>query len=254
MPARVASIYRYPVKGLTAESLPSATLAPGRRLVNDRRFGIALGSTSAPAVKSPWMPKASFLMLMRNERLAALGTAFDDATDSLTIRRGEKPVATGQLTSAVGRAVIEEFVAAFLGEEARGRPRILEAQESQAFTDSPAAFVSVVNLDSVNDLGRVAGGPVDPLRFRANIYIQGLEPWSEFAWIGKEVVIGGVRVRVQERIGRCAATCVNPKTAQRDLNVPRALQLGFGHTDLGIFASVIDGGAVSVGDAVAAGT
>ncbi|MSO91771.1 MAG: MOSC domain-containing protein [Rhodospirillales bacterium] len=251
MLASVAAIYRYPVKGLSAESLQSVDLAPGGRIANDRRFGLALGSTPVAGARAAWMPKTSFLMLVRNERLAALGTAFDDRTECLTIRRNGKPVATGQLTSSVGRAVIEDFFAAFLGDETRGRPRVVEVEPGQAFTDSPDAFLSLINLASVRDLGRVTGCDVDRLRFRANIYVHGLAPWVEFDWIGRDIAVGGVRMRVEERIGRCAATTVNPATAERDLNVPQALQRGFGHTDLGVFAAVWSGGTLALGDAVA---
>lgn len=251
MSASVASIYRYPVKGLSAESLQSVGLGPSGRIANDRRFGLALGSTAVDSAKSSWMPKTSFLMLMRNERLAALGTTFDDATESLTIRRHGKAVTTGQLTSSVGRAVIEEFFAAYLGDESRGRPRIVEAESGQAFTDCPEAFVSIINLASIRDLGRVAGSDVDGLRFRANVYVHGLPPWVEFSWVGHDIAVGGVRFRIERRIGRCAATTVNPVTAKRDLNVPQALQRGFGHADLGVFATVIGGGTVALGDDVA---
>ena len=51
-------------------------------------------------------------------------------------------------------------------------------------------------------------------------------------------------------IDRCAATCVDPETARRDLNVPLFLQRGFGHVDMGVYASVCGAGAVAKGDPV----
>ncbi len=52
---------------------------------------------------------------------------------------------------------------------------------------------------------------------------------------------------------RCAATQVNPDTAERDCNVPKELQQAFGHADLGVYAEIESGGLVRIGDAVGRG-
>ena len=77
-----------------------------------------------------------------------------------------------------------------------------------------------------------------------------LPAWAEFDWIGKELAVGSVRLRVVSRITRCAATNVNPATGDRDLNIPKALMTGFRHADCGIYAEVIDGGRIAPGDAL----
>jgi len=41
---------------------------------------------------------------------------------------------------------------------------------------------------------------------------------------------------------------VNPDTAERDAKPPRALREHYGHADLGVYAEVLDGGRVAVGD------
>ena len=71
---------------------------------------------------------------------------------------------------------------------------------------------------------------------------------SEFDWIGRELTIGPVRLRVVSRITRCAAINVNPATGERDLNIPKALMTGFGHADCGIYAEVLTGGRIAEGD------
>jgi hypothetical protein len=100
-------------------------------------------------------------------------------------------------------------------------------------------------------LERVARQPVDPRRFRGNILFDGLPAWAEFGWIGREIRIGTARLKVFERIQRCAATNVNPDTAERDMNIPLTLRKGFGHLDLGVYAEVIADGEVKPGDEVA---
>ena len=251
MTITVTQICRYPVKGLSAELLEKVALAVDKGLPGDRRFAIAHGSSALPAEIADWVPKTSFLALVKNERLAALETAFDEASGVLTIKRGGKPVARGKLTDRIGRTLIEEFFAAYMASEARGKPKLVQAAPERSISDHRDCVVSLINLASLRDLGRVVGGPVDPIRFRGNVYIDGGSPWQEFTWVDQEIAIGGARLKVTTRIDRCAATNVNPATAARDLNIPQALQRGFGHVDCGVYARVIAAGTVAVGDAVA---
>ena len=89
---------------------------------------------------------------------------------------------------------------------------------------------------------------IDPLRFRANVYFDGEAAWCEHDWIGAEIALGAARLRVVSPITRCAATQVNPATAARDLDVPKALDRNFGHINMGIYAEVISAGEVALGD------
>ena len=252
MMGRVEKIYRYPVKGLSAEALDSVALTKGQALPNDRRFALTLGSTPYDQAKSEWLPQTSFLMLMRNEKLATLETLFNNETETLSIFRGGKQVVCGKLTDRVGRSMIEEFFAAYMGAEARGRPRVVEGSSDCMFSNSSSAVISLINLASVRDMERVVGGPINPLRFRGNIYFEAESPWVEFGWVEREIVVGGVCLSAIKRIGRCAATNVNPETARRDLNIPQALQRGYEHIDCGIYAEVTSAGTIAAGDPVVA--
>ncbi len=250
MPPIIDQIYRFPVKGLSSEPLDGVDLSPGRPLPHDRRFALTLGSTPKDAAANEWQPKTSFLMLMRNEKLAALETRFDDETETLSVLRGGKQVAKGRLTEPVGRSMIKEFFAAYMGSEARGRPSIVEGADGRTLSDYRDSVVSLINLSSVGDLERVVGCPVHPLRFRGNLYFRSDEPWVEFDWVGREIAIGGARLEVVKRTERCAATNVDPLTAARDLNIPQALKRGFGHIDCGVYATVIEGGPIRIGDVI----
>lgn len=249
----LTKIYRHPVKSLTAETLESVRLEAGKTLPNDRRFALTLGSTPTDGAHSEWMPKSKFVALMRSEKLAQLQTQFDDDTDILTVLRGGRQVARGKLTDPIGRTTIEQFFSAFLGDDAQGRPHVVEAASGHVLSDQASPVVSFLNLASVSDLERVTKKPVDPIRFRANLWVSGMAPWAEHDWVGREVSIGGVRLAITKRIERCAATNVNPDTAERDLNIPKALQMGFGHIDMGVYGRVLDGGEMNVGDRVQVG-
>ena len=248
MAVTVAKICRYPLKGLSAETLPEVELAPGEPLPHDRRFALALGSTPVDGPRIGWLPKTSFLSLINQKKLAKLRTRFDADSGILTVERGGKQVARGDVTIPVGRAMIEEFFAAYMGDEARGRPKLVECEPGAMLSDHANAVLSIVNLASVRDLERVTGSEIDPIRFRANVFLDGLDPWAEFDLVGKDVSLGTATMNVTKRIDRCAATNVDPETAERDLNIPKDLQRGFGHVDLGVYGCVTAAGRVAAGD------
>jgi MOSC domain-containing protein len=249
MSATLQEICRYPVKSLSADRLEAVTLTAGQGVPHDRRFALAHGSARLDAGAPEWRPKSDFLALVRNARLAKLQSRFDPETGTLAIHRDGRKVVEGDATSPLGRALIEQFFAAFMGAEARGGVRLVEAKGFM-YSDVPDAWVSLINLQSVRDLERVTGAPVDPVRFRGNLYIGGGHPWQEHAWVGQEIAVGAARLKVHRRIGRCAATEVNPATAERDMQILRALARGFDHTNMGVYAEVARGGAVGAGDAV----
>lgn len=249
MAASIADICRYPVKGLNAECLERVTLSAGEGLPGDRRFALAHGSTAFDPETPQWLPKTHFLMLMRDEKLAQLRASFDFESGVLTVQRAGKPVARGRITEPTGRTLIGQFFAGFMGRAARGTPHLVEAP-GHMFSDAREKYVSMINLESIADLERVMRRPVAPARFRANLYFRGAPAWSEFDWIGREIRLGDVRLKIDARIDRCAATNVNPETAERDMNVPLTLQRGFGHADMGVYARVVEGGDIALGDAI----
>jgi uncharacterized protein YcbX len=258
VPITVSAIYRYPVKGLSAERLRRVTLAPGECLPEDRRFALALASSSFDPERPQWLPKTNFLMLMKDEKLARLRTRFDAATGRLHIESAGRELLDARITETEGRGRASAFFAAFLEGELTGAPRLVESP-GHAFADArrfPHAasgkYVSLVNLASVRALEEVMDVAVDPLRFRANFYVAGADAWSEPGWLGGEIALGGARLRVVSAITRCAATHVNPATAERDLDVLGALRRGFGHVNMGVYAEVVGGGDVTPGDELVA--
>jgi len=248
--SRITALYRYPVKGLSPEALEEVALKAGETFPWDRAYAIENGGGRFDPEHPKYLPKISFLMLMRDERLAALATEFDPATETLTISRAGRQVARGQLSTPLGRRLIEQFMAGYLKDSLRGAPKVVHAG-GHSFSDVAAKCVHIVNLASVRELERAVGRPLHPLRFRANIYIDGLAPWEEFRWLDRDLASGDVRLAVFARTQRCEATNVDPVTAERNTAVPAALQRLLGHTDLGIYAKVTAGGLLMVGATLA---
>ncbi len=258
MATTISAIYRYPVKGLSAEKLDRVALTRGECLPHDRRFAIALGSTSFDPQHPVWLAKTHFIMLMRDEKLARLQTRFDAESGVLTVAEKAEVVLRAQITEPDGRRLIAKFFADFLGDPAK-RPLHVAEAAGHAFADArrkPNAttdkYVSLINRASIAALEARLGVPVDPIRFRANVYFDGAAAWCEHDWIGSDLSLGGARLRVISPITRCAATQVNPLTAERDLDIVTALQRNFGHINMGVYAEVLAAGEFAVGDPLVA--
>ena len=231
----IAAIYRYPIKGLSPELLMHAALTPGETIPGDRLYAIENGPSGFNPAAPAYLSKTHFLMLMKNERLASLRTSFDQSTHTLTIETvAKEQKISGDLRTADGCAVIERFFADYCAGELRGTPRVLHAN-NHSFSDLARKVVSIINRASVAAVEEMVGAPVNPLRFRGNLYVSDWPAWCELDLVGKELGIGRqARLKVVKRIERCAATNVDPDTGLRDLEVPQALTRHLGHSDCGI--------------------
>jgi uncharacterized protein len=252
---RVAELFVYPVKGLTAQPVDQVALRPGAGFPDDRRFALARPDGGYRPGTRAGLPKHEFFALVSDHRLAGLDTHLDTGTDVLTVRVAGHEVLAADLGSAAGRADAVRFFARVLDLPVGVVP-VLAREPGRRFTDAAAAgdgpmgWISVVNLASVRDLAARTGTVVDPARFRANVVVDGLPAWSELAMIGREFDLGGVRVRAAHRTKRCAATEVGPGTGRRDLPVVSMIHRTYGHQFMGIHLEVRIAGTVAKGDEV----
>lgn len=246
----VTALYRYPVKGLTAERLNSATLVVDQTLAFDRAYAIENGPGPFDPARPAHLPKLHFVMLMRNEQLAGLRSKFDDASHTLTITKDGKVVASGDLRSETGRAAIEAFIMGYMPSQLRGAPRVVSVA-GHSFSDVAAKCLHIINLESVRSLEALYGLSINPLRFRPNLILDELHAWSEFDLVGKTIQVGDATLEIFKRTERCAATNVDPETGVRNMKIPTFLSRMLGHTDFGVYARVISGGTVQLGNDVA---
>lgn len=246
----VDHIVRYPVKGLPGQTLESVHVEAGKCLPFDRHWALAHSSSAVDPAAPDWAAKSNFLQLARDEKLGQLGAEFDEETQTLTITRKGRQVSRGQLSDHMGRTLIETFFAGFMPSGSRGNPRIVEAPGVQGFSDVQDTYISIINMASVRDIERVTRAPVHPARFRGNIYIEAEPAWVEMEWVGKRLAIGSAEFEVMEKIGRCAATNMNPEKGVVDMNIPLSLRKGFGHVICGIYAKAVKDGDIKPGDSV----
>lgn len=256
----ITSLYRHPIKGLTPEQLPEATLEAGRYFPNDRRWAVEAGPSGFDPEKPGHISKQKFTVLARFPGLARLRTRLDDATHTFHIGDHSGFGIETKLDTAEGRAALANFLRAYIGEDATGEFRVFDGESSPTekgighrFMDHPQGYVSVINLASVRALAEAAGAEVDPLRFRANVYIDGLPAWAEDDWaVGKTIRLGGAELSLFKPIVRCIATHANTLTGERDLETVPLLQQHFGRNTLGTYFSVTGGATIRAGDALLA--
>ena len=117
-------------------------------------------------------------------------------------------------------------------------------------TDTDFESVSILNLASNAALGAQIGADLGLDRWRANLWLDGMDAWAECDLIGRELTIGAARLRVVEPIGRCRATMVDCATGQIDHDTLKALRTARGDTNFGVYATVIQSGPIRAGDSV----
>jgi hypothetical protein len=247
---RIEYLYRYPVKGLTAEALEWADVEAGGCIPWDRAFALAQGDSGFDPAEPRWLQKANFMCLMKNARIAALFSFFNPRTGMLAIRAPDGDAVVENALTNAGRERIGAFLVEYLGEEARGAPRF-HYIEGHSFCDQRGKVVSLINLASLRDYEAKVGARRHRRRFRANVWFSGTPAWSERDWVGQQIQLGGAVLRVTKGTTRCPATEVNPETAVRDANPVEELRGLYGHVELGVHAEVVEGGRFAVGDAIA---
>lgn len=246
---RVDRLYRYPVKGLTAEALETASVETGGAIPWDRAFALAQGDAGFDPAAPAWLPKTNFMCLRSNARIALIRAAFDATRGRLTLLGPDGDAIEENVLTEEGRARVGAWLAGFLGAEARGTPAFHHVP-GHVFGDQRTPVISLINEASRADLEARVGARRHRRRFRANIWFTGAPAWSELEWAGRELLVGSARLRVTKRTVRCPATEVNPETGERDADPIAELRAHYGHADLGIHAEVIDGGVIALGDAI----
>lgn len=252
MTATIARIFRHPIKSIGAEDLGEVHLASGRSLPLDREWAVL--NTRAKIVRLPdgrasaWGAKANFLTGRAGPALMAVTAA---TLPDGRLRLGHPALQTIEIDPDDGadqRRLIDWLGA--IWPEGAPAPTAVVRAPGQPLSDQDRPCVSLIGTASLAALSARAGADLSPRRFRANLWVDGWPPFAEFDLIGRRVRLGDATVRVEARVGRCRATDANPDTGARDIDMLRLLEAEYGHTDLGIFCTVIDDGRIARGDRV----
>lgn len=226
--ARVVALYRHPIKGFTPERRESVTVQPDGRVAGDRVLAFRFADAVEPEERDgfDYWPKAKGLALQDFPALAGLRTSYDDEARHIRIEHAGAVLVEAAL-DADGRLELTDAVSEFILSTPDGRrlrrpgrlPLALVGDgETSRFQDRPRGYVSVHGRASVRALGEALRMSIDDRRFRSNVVIDDVAPWSELDWTG-EVRIGALRFQAAGPIVRCLVTHANPDTGARDAKV-----------------------------------
>lgn len=245
----IDSIYRYPIKGFTAQKLQNTQLEIAQTISGDRQFSFENGDSGFEEYDPKHTKKGKFIVLAKIAKAASLETHYDE-DQYLTIKKDGIIMAEGALDSASGVRDIEFFINDYFEAELKGEAKLLQA-ENHSFSDVKEKCLSIINLNSIRKLEQDTSLTVDPIRFRGNLHIDGdLPAFEELNLIGKTLTIGTTKLKIFKKITRCPAVDVNPTTADRDTDLKKHLKQFYNHTYMGVYAMVENNSTISQGDKI----
>ena len=242
MTVRLAHICRHPIKAYGREMLASVRLSAGEGLPFDREWAIA---HEAAKLSPGWNPCMNFTRGAKAPALMAVTARLDEPARQVTLAHPT----SGEITVAPDKPTDQARLVAWadpLIPAGRARPAAV-VRGGVAMTDSDFPSVSVLSLASLADLSARMGMDLSIHRWRANLWLEGAAPWAEWGWLGQRFRLGDAVLEVVERITRCTATTVDPETGVVVGNTLAALETGYGHQDFGVYARVIEGGEIALG-------
>ena len=247
MTRQVTHIWRHPIKSHGREPLDTVTLTAGQTMPGDRVWAVAHEASKADG--SAWVPCANFSRGSKAPGLMAIKARLDEARGRVTLSHPRRPDLEFDPDSASDLPAFLEWERPLMPEGRAASARILRVP-GRGMTDTDYPSITLCNWASHRAIEEKLGHPLSPLRWRGNIWFDLGEAWVENDWIGYDVQIGAAVLRIRERAVRCLATTANPETGVRDVDTLKVLNESWGHQDFSLYAEVIQGGALKLGDTV----
>ncbi len=225
---RVVGLWRYPVKSMAGEALAEAEVS-WFGFAGDRRWAFVRGGVVQSGF--PW------LTLRERADMAHYRPSF------LEPARPNQSATVVDTPAGARFDVTDPDLAAELGPGAR-----VIKQDRGIFDTFP---ISLITTATIADLGDLVGSQLEISRFRPNILVEAADrlPFPEDAWVGSVLRIGGLRMRVDKRDGRCLVVTIDPQTTERNPAILRTIAQDR-QGCLGVYGSTVEPGRIAVGDAV----
>ena len=244
--AKLVEIWRHPIKSHGREYLENVQLTSGRTLPRDRAWAVTHEKSDVDGSK--WVPCQNFSRGSKAPRLAAITTIWDESAHKMTLQHPDLPDLVFDPDNAKDKKRFIDWELPLIPENRAQSARLVSASE-RGMTDTDYSSISIGNLSSHRAVEQKFGRKLSHLRWRCNLWLEGLAPWEEFDWIGKEISIGPVTFEICERVQRCLATTSNPDTGRRDADILGTLET-WGHCDFTVYAVPKNDGTISIDDPV----
>lgn len=247
--ARVSELFRHPVKSHGCEALTHVTLAAGKAFPWDRVWAVAHEAAKIGPASTGWASYTNFSRGAKAPALMAIRARMDEAAGVVHLSHPQIGTVSVNPDLPEDAARLISWAKPLMP-EGRAQSAFVVKAADRGMTDTDYPSVSINSRDTLAALSALAGAEISPLRFRANIWVEGFAPWQEFDWIGRTIRIGAAELAVRERIERCVATTANPDIGIRDLDTLGLLKQASGTQDFGVYAEVVNGGDIRLGDEV----
>ena len=226
---RVVGLWRYPVKSMAGEALAAADVS-WHGLAGDRRWAFVRNDAAQSGF--PW------LTIRERNDMNRYCPSFVDA------KRPDRSRVNVRTPSGLDFDVADPTLAAELSPDG---VRAIK-QDRGIFDTFP---LSLISTRTIAALGASVGQDLDVRRFRPNLLIETTDgaAFAEDAWVGCILRIGGLRMRVDKRDGRCAVITIDPETAQRNTTILRTVARDR-QGCLGVYATTVEPGRVALDDYV----
>jgi len=245
--AHVANLWRHPIKSHGREALETVTLDAGKTMPWDRHWAVTHEACKFDADDPKWVMCRNFMIGVATPGLAGIWATFDPVMQTVTLSHAD----LGQLTFCPDDpAEVAGFINWVLPlcPPDKRQPQSIVKVPDRGITDSAYPSVSIMTFASHNAVAAQLEADLEIERWRGNIWLDGPAAWDEFNWTGHDIQIGDAILNVKEPIRRCMATAANPHTGKRDLDTLGALRDGWDHQHFGVYAEVVKGGQINVGD------
>lgn len=193
---------------------------------------------------SEWAHCSNFSRGAKAPQLMAINCDLDETTETVTLSHPARE--TIALHPERDAATLVEWVRPLMPED-RAQSAAIIRVAGRGMTDTPFPSISIANIATHRAVEGKLGKALSMQRWRANLWLDGLQAWEEFDWIGKTLHLGEIEVTIEERITRCLATTANPETGDRDADTLGALKT-WGHQDFGVYGVVKNSGTIRCGD------
>jgi uncharacterized protein YcbX len=247
--AQITELYRHPIKAHGREALSSATLTTGNTFPWDRVWAVAHEASKVTPSNTDWARCVNFSRAAKALGLMAITAQMDTSAGIVHLHHPDLGAVSGNPDEPADAARLIAWAKPLMPAD-RAQSVFIAKATDRGMTDSPFPSISINTHGSLRGLSERAGMELSQHRWRGNIWLDGVEPWAEFDWIGRDLQVGKVRLAVRARITRCKATTANPETGRFDLDTLALLNKGYGHQDFGVYAEVITGGKIRTGDKV----
>ena len=249
MTARLSHIYRHPIKSHGRQPLGWVTLTAGQTMPWDRHWAVAHATSKFDPAAPQWLACANFSIGSGIPGIMAITAVLDEASATVTLTHPDRVPLTIRPDDPTEALRFLDWVRPLVPADKSPPTRIVRVP-GRGMTDTDYPSISISNLASNAAVSAHVGTDLSHLRWRSNLWVDGLQPWVERTWPGRSLRIGAAILSIREPMVRCKATTANPATGIADFDKLLALRQMISEQHFGSYAEVTTGGTIRLGDPV----